>query len=104
MSWPYGALTKEEFNNVPLGAMFYGVWRAEGAIHKYWKEVGPEATLTSDPDTWCSGAPGYYPPDKYCRRAFLNYWHAYAYSLKIKMARLAERKLRDQQKVDQEVS
>jgi hypothetical protein len=76
--YPVGSIKPDEFNEMPEGTIFYGVWRRTGEISKY--SFNLERSLNkkgfSRRDLWCENTNE--------RRAFLNYFHAHAYSLKIK--------------------
>jgi hypothetical protein len=83
--YPEGALDAFDFEKMKKGTLYYGVWRRQGKIDKFY--TGSDKFFNKDREinTWCE--------DTSERRAFRNYFHALAYSFKIKAARRAEGKL-----------
>ncbi len=79
--YPVGSLTSFEFQGLAKGIPYYGVWRRTGDIQKFYTASGSFAH-SDECSTWCRSDTE--------RRAFLNYFHALAYSLKIKEKRQAE--------------
>jgi hypothetical protein len=74
---PVGCLTEADFGKLKKGDTFYGVLHLDAEIKKFKFGTGSEADK------------GYVWNDKELfRRAFTNYFHAYAYSLKIKERRM----------------
>ena len=79
--YPEGSLAPFEFKGLLKGTLYYGVWRRTGDLQKFYTEGGSFAH-SDECSTWCRSDTE--------RRAFLNYFHALAYSLKIKEKRRVE--------------
>jgi hypothetical protein len=79
--YPVGAPLPYEFKKLPKATVYYGVWRRTGHIEKFSTE-SDKFSQTDECATWCRGDTE--------RRAFLNYFHALAYSFKIKERRRTE--------------
>jgi hypothetical protein len=89
MTEPYGALTEADFDNMKVGETIYGVWRTDGGIKKiiHSEDHAHSVNISlSRASIWCKNK---YP--SYERRAFKNYFHAWAHSQKIKEVRRIER-------------
>lgn len=79
--YPEGSLTPDEFKWLLKGTVYYGVWRRTGQIQKFYTE-SDKFNYSDECETWCCNDTE--------RRAFLNYFHALAYSFKIKEKRQSE--------------
>jgi hypothetical protein len=76
---PEGWLTAVAFKHLKIGDVYYGVWKRDGRLQKFIFGKTGFSSRVQEASTWCEEGNE--------RRAFSNYFHAYAYSLKVKERR-----------------